>query len=270
MKKWLLVVAAACFAACGDADVPVDSRKLVGSDETVEFSALQLPEQARLSVGSLVNLRVAPSREASVLMVVPADAEVTLLRNGAEQGLYKVSFHGHEGWAYGAYLRQTGEAEFAQSTHALTQTETDAIMARAKAALGYSYWWGHAIWGCGIDKGSCSSSSHFGAGGTDNPGLVNKSWHVPPSANPSTCVDGYVYSTTSFYNYRYHWTQVSRATLRPADALVTSQGHIFLAVSGDGWGSMQVIECGCTSGCLSRLRTASSDYIAIRRNTGWL
>jgi hypothetical protein len=269
MKKFLCVVAA-CLAACGGASTSIESSEMVGADEQVQFTAPGYQAQVTLSVSAPVNLRAEASREASVLMVLPAEAEVTLLEPEARQGYLKVSFSGREGWAYGAYLRQLEAADFGQNVSALTLQEIDYVMARASGAVGIPYWWGHAVWGCGLSVGSCSVSTTTGQSGTDSSGLVSKSWHVPPSADASTCVDYHPYSTTMFMDYRFYWTQVSRSDLRKVDA-IAKYGHMFLRLSGDGWGTMEVYECGgCTTGCAHRYRSATSEYIALRRNTGWL
>jgi hypothetical protein len=273
MKKWLCMAAAAFLTACGGSSTGVESTSLLGSDETVEFTAFESAEQQQLSINAPVNLRAAASPDAAILMVLPADSEVTLLGPAAEQGYYKVSFQEREGWAYGAYL-QPKPVEFGQSASALTLSEIDAVVARTAAGMGYSYWWGGSKFGCGLTRGSCSGScpscTHSGEGGADCSGLVGQGWRVPPSSSASTCIAEHPYATSSFYNYRYHWTQVSRSDMRKVDSLVRD-GHMFMRISGDGWGTMDVYECAsCSSGCARRYRTATSDYIGIRRNTGWL
>ncbi|HZI13122.1 MAG TPA: SH3 domain-containing protein [Myxococcus sp.] len=270
MKKFLCMAAAAFLVACGGSSTGVESTTLAGSDEAVQFPEFQA--EGKLSVTAPVNLRETASREGSLLMVVPADAEVTSL-GASEQGYYKVSFGGFEGWAYGAYLRPV-PAEFGQSTNALTLTEIDYVVNRTAPAMTYSYWWGGSKWGCGLGYGSCSGScpscTHYGEGGADCSGLVGQGWRVPPSSSASTCIAEHPYNTTIFREQRYHWTQVSRGDMRKVDSLV-NYGHMFMRISGDGWGFMDVYECrGCSYGCRRRTRDATSDYIGIRRNTGWL
>jgi len=272
MKKWLYIVAAACLAACGGANTNVESNEMVGADEKVEFTPTELPEQSKMVVGAPVNLRSSPSSDAVVSMIVPADAEVTLLQSGLENGFYKVSYQGREGWVYGAYLSQA--VEFGQTSNALTLQEIDYVVARTAPAMGYSYWWGGSQWGCGIAAGWCSGScpdcSHGGGGGSDCSGLISHGWHVPPSASASTCTNYHPYSSSMFMDYRTYWSQVSRSDLRKVDA-ISKYGHIFMRISGDGWGTMEVYECGgCSTGCRHTYRTAGSEYIALRRNTGWL
>jgi hypothetical protein len=270
MKKWLYIVAAASLAACGGANTNVESSELVGADEKVEFTATEFPAQTKMVVGAPVNLRTSPSRDAVVSMIVPADAEVTLLQGGLENGFYKVSYADREGWVYGAYLSMA--VEIGQTSSALTLQEIDTVNSRASLSQGYSYWWGGAVFGCGIEKGSCSGGTHYGSGGSDCSGLVTQAWRVPSSSNSSTCVQEKPYNTQMLYDYRYYWTQESRSDPRKMDALVTKTGgHTFLRISGDTWGTMEVWECGnCSTGCRYTTRGASSDYILIRRHTGWL
>jgi hypothetical protein len=148
-----------------------------------------------------------------------------------------------------------------------------AIIDLAKSAMGYSYYWGHGSWRSdgtqvGSCSGSCPSCTHSGAYGADCSGLAAKVWQVP-SPSPIT-TDLHPYATTNFRNDMTWWTEIDRGSLQPADALVynaSGAGHIFIYESGDGWGSMWTYECkGCSYGCVHDLRTASSSYIAIRRD----
>ena len=155
-------------------------------------------------------------------------------------------------------------------------TKQDQAIARAKSAMGFSYWWGHGRFrpegptssNKGSCSGSCPSCSHSGSYGGDCSGLVGKVWQVP-SSNSDLTVDSHPYSTVSFNGSNSQWSTVSRSNLKKADAMVYNSngaGHIFIYESGDGWGSMYAYECkGCSAGCLHNLRTASSSYKAIRR-----
>jgi uncharacterized protein YgiM (DUF1202 family) len=55
---------------------------------------------------SSVNLRVGPSRQRSILHVIPANAMVTSL-GASKNGFKKVSYLGKAGWVYGDYLTVT-------------------------------------------------------------------------------------------------------------------------------------------------------------------
>jgi hypothetical protein len=143
----------------------------------------------------------------------------------------------------------------------------------AKSGVGYSYYWGHGSWRddetqIGSCSGSCPSCTHTGSYGADCSGLAAKVWQVP-SPSPIT-TDLHPYATTNFLNDMTWWSEIDRGAAQLADALVynvNGAGHIFIYESGDAWGSMWAYECkGCSYGCVHDLRTASSSYIAIRRD----
>ena len=147
------------------------------------------------------------------------------------------------------------------------------IINLAKQGVGYSYWWGHGCWRSdgaqhGSCSGSCPSCSHSGSYGADCSGFAGKVWQVP-SPSPIT-TNSHPYSTVNFRNETTHWTRVSRDNAKQADCMVYNSGgsgHIVVYESGDPWGSFWAYECkGCSYGCVHNLRTASSSYIAIRRN----
>jgi hypothetical protein len=149
----------------------------------------------------------------------------------------------------------------------------DAVIALAKSAVGYSYFWGHGRWrDDGASHGSCSGScpgcSHSGSYGADCSGLVVKTWQVPSPIAITT--DSHPYST---YNLKYestHWSSISRDSVKKGDAFVhhdNGAGHTFIYEKGDPWGSVWAYECkGCAYGCVHNLRTVSSLYVARRRD----
>ncbi|MBI5481205.1 MAG: hypothetical protein HY906_20270 [Deltaproteobacteria bacterium] len=147
------------------------------------------------------------------------------------------------------------------------------IISLAKSGVGYSYYWGHGSWRTdgtqhGSCSGSCPSCSHSGSYGADCSGFAAKVWQVPSPSPVST--NSHPYSTYNFRNETTHWTRVTRDNAKQADCLVHNEsgsGHIVVYESGDAWGSFWAYECkGCSYGCVHNLRTASSNYIAIRRN----
>jgi hypothetical protein len=155
----------------------------------------------------------------------------------------------------------------------------DNAIAKAKAGVGFSYWWGHGRWSLsgptastkGSCSGSCPSCSHSGSYGADCSGYVGKIWGVP-SSNTDVTNDSHPYSTVNFNTNTSLWSTVSRGSVKRGDAMVYNSGgagHIFLYESGDGWGSMWAYEAkGCSYGIVHNLRTAGSTYHAIRR-AGW-
>lgn len=274
MTKYQFIAAVMFLAGCGAMDKGVSETDLIGSDETVPFEPESpvLPEKADLIADAAVNLREAPSADARIVMVVPAGSGLTSLQAQPENGYYKVALRDWEGWVYGAYV-----SVVARTIDPLTSTEIDSVISRAAASVGYSYWWGGGKYGCGLASGSCSGGcpecTHSGEAGADCSGMVGQAWHVPPSSSASTCVNEHPYSSSVFYSNRYYWTAASRSDLHKGDAVV-HPGHIFLHASpstaNDGWGSMDAYECaGCAYKCAHHYRTAASDYIGIRRNSGW-
>ena len=154
-----------------------------------------------------------------------------------------------------------------------------AAIDRAKAGVGFSYWWGHGRFLAqgptssiaGSCTGNCPSCTHGGSYGGDCSGFAAKVWQVP-SSNNDMSVESHPYSTADFYQDTSQWSTVSRGSVKQADAMVHRSGgagHIFIYDHGDGWGSMYAYECkGCSYGCTAGMRTASSAYHAIRR-TGY-
>lgn len=149
----------------------------------------------------------------------------------------------------------------------------DEIIANAKPAVGFSYWWGHgrfttASAAPGSCSGNCPSCSHSGAYGGDCSGLAAKVWQIPSPIALDT--DGHPYSTVNFANETTHWKKIARGDAKKGDAFVyntNGAGHIFIYESGDPWGSVWAYECkGCSAGCVHDLRTIGSNYSAIRRD----
>ena len=287
----LASIASLGLSACSTAgNDDADSEELVGAPENPghEDDALT----GSIAVGSTltsttgVNLRTGPSTSDTVLHVVPEGAKVTVVAADPKNGFYQVKHNGTTGWSYGQYYKLTAGPPAASPPPATgggdDSTSSDArdgAIARAKSAVGFSYWWGHGRFkdggpsggNAGSCSGSCPSCSHSGQYGGDCSGMVAKAWDVP-SSNSSLSTDEHPYATSSFVNDTSQWHTVSRGNVEKADALVYNsggEGHIFLYSSGDGWGSMYAYECkGCSYGCVYNLRTASSAYHAIR-HTGW-
>jgi hypothetical protein len=256
----------------------VDSEELTGAPE--EIGALEdavsgtLPAGATLKATTNVNLRSGASTDNSILHVVPEGSTVTLVDTAPKNGFYKVKHNGTTGWSFGKYYMLVDENPTSQPSGARGEA-----IDRAKAGVGFSYWWGHGRWKAegptSSNKGSCSGScpdcSHSGSYGADCSGYVGKIWQVP-SSNSDLTVDAHPYGTIHFVQDSNLWKTVSRGDVKPADALVYNSGgagHIILFEQGDGWGSMHAYECkGCSAGCVYGIRTASSSYKAIRR-AGW-
>jgi hypothetical protein len=151
-----------------------------------------------------------------------------------------------------------------------------AAMDRAKAGVGFSYWWGHGAYlpqgpdasTAGSCSGSCPSCTHSGQYGGDCSGYVAKVWQVPAS-NTDLSDDSHPYATTNFNQDASQWSTIDQGSMKTGDAMVYnngSAGHIFIYDHGDPWGSMYAYECkGCAAGCVAGMRTVTSAYHAIRR-----
>jgi hypothetical protein len=229
-----------------------------------------------------LNLRSGAGTSNSILLAMPCGSLVSVV-GGPQSGWWNVRYSGTTGWASGTYL--VPDASFDASVCAggttgdagTTTTTTPAavadILARAKSGVGFSYYWGHGSWGAagaspGTCSGNCPSCTHTGQYGADCSGFVAKCWQVPTPSPVTT--DLHPYSTYNFYNSTTHWSKIDRATIQPADALVynaNGSGHIMLFESGsDPWGSIWTYEArGCSYGIVHNLRTAGTQYIAIRR-----
>lgn len=243
--------------------------------------ALTIGGKARVTATAL-NLRSGAGTSNSILLTMPCGSLVSVV-GGPQTGWWNVTYSGTTGWASGTYLvpeaafdasvcaGATGDAG-APETGPTTAAVAD-ILARAKSGVGYSYYWGHGSWGtdgknAGSCSGSCPSCTHSGAYGADCSGYVAKCWQIP-SPSPIT-TDLHPYSTYNFFNDTTHWSKVDRKSVQPMDALVynaNGAGHILLFESGaDPWGSIWTYEArGCSYGIVHNLRTAGSQYIAIRR-----
>jgi cell wall-associated NlpC family hydrolase len=259
----------------GEGDPTVDAGSL-GS------AALAPGGMARTTASSL-NLRDGVGTGANILAAMPCGTALSVLAGPSTTpvaGWWNVRWDAmtKSGWASGTYL--VADAAF---TAAMCGGGTvsdggtvvpDDIFARAKLAVGYSYYWGHGSWRAdatllGSCSGSCPSCSHSGQYGADCSGFVAKAWQVP-SASPID-LDAHPFSTANFYNEQVYWKQVPRSSLQPADALVrrdATSGHIALFESGsDPFGAVWLYEArGCATGVVHDLRTVDSTYIAIRRN----
>lgn len=269
------------LSACTVATNEPDSEELVGALEE-DVGQSQDAITGSVAVGSSltstadVNLRTGASTSYKILHVVPNGSKVTVVKSAPTNGFYQIKHNGVTGWSYGQYYKVTpsgtGGTSTSSSGGGSTSANRDGAISRAKAAMGFSYYWGHGRFSPGGAAGSCSGScpscSHSGVNGGDCSGLAAKVWQVP-SSNNNMGVDSHPYSTVSFVGSNSQWSTVSRSNVLKADEMVyneSGKGHIFVYEKGDGWGSMQAYECkGCAYGCVYNSRTASSAYKAIRR-----
>jgi uncharacterized protein YraI len=234
------------------------------------------PAGTSLQTTGDVNLRSGPGTSYAILDVLTKGTVVTVVDPTPQNNFYKVDHQGTVGWSSGNYLEAPGGGG---GDPGGGSTVRDQAITRAKAGMGFSYWWGHGRFkpegATASTKGSCSggcpSCTHSGSYGGDCSGFVAKVWQVP-STNTDLTVDSHPYSTASFNSDTSQWTTVSRGSVKKGDAMVYRSGgagHIFIYSSGDGWGTMYTYECkACAAGCVYGSRTAGSSYHAIKK-VGW-
>lgn len=287
-KAAFAVAALGCFGCAGSAELSDGDvgEELIGSDEDLATTADALT--GTIAVGSTLkttgnlNLRTGPSTGYSVRLVIPNGASVTTVNQAAGSGgFYNIKYNGTTGWSSGAYLKLVTSGtptptEPTPTAAGLDDRTPGGAIARAKSAVGGTYWWGHGKWypnnvggnnSAGSCTGSCPNCSHTGTSGADCSGYVAKLWNVP-SSNTNLSSDSHPYSTVTFNSDTSQWRTVSRNAVVQSDALVyntNGAGHIFLYSSGDGWGWINAYEAkGCATGIVYNLRTASNAFHAIR------
>lgn len=294
-----------CSAEGSEADV-YSSEELTGADDsrtgaTVEGESsdaitARYPTGTRIVTTTNVNLRRWPANYSEIMIVMPEGSALTIANDpGPLSGWYRVTYGAYTGWASGEFLAlatagggSTGGGSTGGGATGGGTTPTDvggssmvSGFNRARAGVGFSYWWGHGRWTAagptsataGVCRGGCPSCSHSGSYGADCSGYVAKIWQVPGN-NDDITQDSHPYTTDAFYSGtgNGNWARVSRNDLERGDALVYrsgSSGHIVLVESGDPWGNQWVYEArGCSTGVVHNSRAIASNYRAIRR-TGW-
>ncbi len=266
-----------------DADLTPDM--LPDGDDAIVDAAvpdIRIGGQARVTATAL-NLRSGPTTSDSIITSMPCGTTVDIV-GGPMNNWWNVRYNTNTGWSSGTYLIEASAfdpavCEMPAMTDAGTMadggtmsTEVATIFQLARSGVGYSYYWGHGSWSTtggthGSCSGSCPGCTHTGVYGADCSGFVAKVWQIPTPSPVTT--DRHPYSTYNFVNSTTHWSRVNRSSVQPGDALTyntNGAGHIFLYESQDPWGSMWAFEArGCATGIVHNIRTASSAYIAIRR-----
>lgn len=276
-------------ADVGD-DGELEDTALVAADDSKAPKAgdiAVLAGVAEAKTTKAVNLRRAPSadpsEDASVISIVPQGMILSLVSANATNGFYNVDWNGVTGYVSAAYLTPEGSLSTLDSEDAQEAAAVDIdgppspenTIARAKAAMGFSYFWGGGAWLAdgptastkGSCTGSCPSCTHKGAYGADCSGLVAKAWQFGAK---KLSTNSHEYATSSFVSdVAGKWKTVPRASMKAGDALVynsNGHGHIVIYERGDVWGSPTVYECrGCSYGCVHDSRSFNSTYHAIRR-----
>ncbi|MFO0743283.1 MAG: SH3 domain-containing protein [Labilithrix sp.] len=266
-------------------DGDLEDTALVAADDSKTPSAGDIAVLAGVGEAKTtkaVNLRLDASADASVVSIVPEGMILSIVSSKATDGFYNVDWNGVSGYVSARYLTPEGSLSTLSDADGL-EAEIDLdgdpspanTIARAKAAMGFSYYWGGGAWLAagptsstkGSCTGSCPSCTHRGSYGADCSGLVAKAWQFGPK---SLSTNAHPYGTTHFVNdVSGKWKTVSRASMKAGDALVYNsggRGHIVIYEKGDVWGSPTVYECrGCSYGCVHDSRNFNSSYHAIRR-----
>lgn len=290
-------LAALLLVACGSEAVEqkgspnAESAGDVGDDENAPTTGV--PDDVTGQLGVTVengttmrttadlNLRQGPSTDTAILRVLPKGTIVNVLDPKEQNGFLNVEALGLRGWASVKYLEPDGTTTTTTPNTPNTPVDLsgppspDNAIARAKPAIGFSYYWGGGAWLAegptaatkGSCTGNCPSCQHHGAYGADCSGLIAKAWQY---GDKDLAKNAHPYSTATFISPKAgYWSDITRANAKKGDALVhnsNGSGHIVLYEKGDPWGSPVVYECkGCSYGCVYNARSFGSTYKAIRR-----
>ena len=153
--------------ATDGAIIPVDDGSNVGQ------VGQGLAANGKMRTTGNLNLRKGAGTSFAVLAVIPSGTVVTLLDPTPKSGFLNIEFNGTAGWASGSYLAAVTST--GGDTSVDGAASPDNAIARAKAAVGFSYYWGGGAWlasgpsssTAGSCTGSCPSCSHSGKYGAD-------------------------------------------------------------------------------------------------------
>jgi hypothetical protein len=230
-----------------------------------------------------LNLRSTPEiLEGNIVGVMPRGTKVKLLAANPTNGFYNVDVPSlsKQGWCSGKYLNEVtpgGTPTPGAPGDLNGPASPENALARAKPAVGFSYYWGGGAYlatgPTDATKGSCSGNcpdcTHQGKYGADCSGLIAKTWQY--GALPLEQND-HPFSTADFVQDKAnYWSTVSdRKNAKLADAAVYREGgagHIVMYEKGDAWGSPFVYECtGCKIGCVYGAKKLAAKYKFIRRD----
>ena len=223
----------------------------------------------------------------TVVRRIPQEAALKIVIAAPSNGRYRVDHAGTLGWMLAADLSLRHRYD-----SALSSTRINAL-ARARKAMGFSYWWSNARWpasgpttwptnNIGDCSGVCGGSTpctHAATGGgaeygSDCSGLVSTIWGFPDADSTTNPTDN-GYSTKAFVKDTTNWKTVALADAKAGDAVVrydASRKHIFLAAAKrDSRQRFKTYECsGCSAGCKTSLLEIADGgpWHAIRRK-GW-
>lgn len=263
---------------------PDDSAELVAADDTAPADNASMAEELALSQKLIttanLNLRRGAKTTFAVVAVIPEGSEVTLVDATPVNGFLRIDWNGKVGWSSATYLEPSNGESSDDPVDVNGPPSRDNTIARAKAAVGFSYWWGHGTWLptgptastkgiCKKISGSgCPNCTHSGQYGADCSGLVAKAWQYGAK---DLATDSHPYGTVHLAAASSKWSTIPKSALKRGDALVYnhgSNGHTMIWEKKDSWDANVVYECkGCAEGCVLNTRTdpALAAYKAIRR-----
>ena len=267
--------------ATGD-DGDLEDAPVVAVDDSKTASAADvaaLAGAASAKTTKAVSLHTTADADATALAIVPPGMLLDVKSSLATNGFYNVEWNGVSGYVSASFLTPDGDISSVDAIETEPDIDGDPspanAVARAKAAMGFSYYWGGGAWlasgptssNKGSCTGSCPSCTHRGSFGADCSGLVAKAWQFGPK---TLSTNAHPYATSTFVtDSAGKWKTVTRANMKAGDALVynkSGHGHIVIYEKGDVWGSPTVFECrGCSYGCVHDSRSFNSTYHAIRR-----
>jgi cell wall-associated NlpC family hydrolase len=269
----------------GNMFVPVEDEAtgaVMGSDAgPVKDASVSMPppkKDTQMQVTGDLNLRSSPQiLPDNVVGQLPRGTIVTLKSPTPTNGFYNVDVpsQSKSGWCSGKYLIDAPGSTPSVPGSADGPPTPDNALARAKLAMGYSYYWGGGAWTKdgvkpetkGSCSGNCPSCSHKGKFGADCSGFVAKVWQY--GAVPLE-EDDHPFSTADFVAAKSgYWKIIDRGEAKLADSAVYREGgggHIVMYEKGDAWNSPYVYECtGCDTGCIYGVKKLAAKYKMIRR-----
>jgi hypothetical protein len=219
----------------------------------------------------------APTGNAILRQMAPFTA-VKIVIAAPDHGRYRVDHAGTLGWVLAADLTRRYRYDNTLSTVRIT------ALARARTAMGFSYWTSNAFWpltGATVlptdNTGDCTAGHHAATGGTeygaDCSGFVSTIWGFPDD-NPLTNPENNGFATVRYNTDNPgRWTTIPMASAAAGDAVIRydeapgGTRHMFLIAAREP-GVLKTYECrGCDQGCMTVSRTLASlnGWHAIRR-----
>ncbi len=111
-----------------------------GIESTADAITGSVRRGATLTTSSRVNLREGPGRGEDLIVTMPRGARVTAVREQPVNGFYEVSYGGHTGWAFGAYLEGTGQSPGSEDDRDDEATQAEGTVVSSFTSRGTGYY----------------------------------------------------------------------------------------------------------------------------------